>query len=354
LQTLLTSNAAEAMPVKKELGQALTGKWQVELFAAPAKNPLQCCFGCWCPCCAAIQQREELLAMTGEPYVCCAGLCPCGPLGEPQDKSCLYVEACCCPGLAIDANRYMVQTRFDRMNTACDDCIITCTFCFACAIDVAKCFTDVPQELEFLADCLVMTVNGCMHSQQQIEINYIKSVGYAGPPPALLAMMPPKQQNMIQQGTLVGAGGVVIGAAATGAAMGGSGPKPYDSPPQQQMPSQYQQPAYSQQPAYAQPMQQPPMMQQQTIQVQCGNCRQVFGSPQAGVTVACPFCQTHNAVPAQAMPMGQPMYGGGPGYGQPGYGQQGRQGGGNNGMMMAGAAGVGVLGGMMMADAFFD
>lgn len=23
--------------------------------------------------------------LTGEPYVCCAGLCPCGPLGEPQD-----------------------------------------------------------------------------------------------------------------------------------------------------------------------------------------------------------------------------------------------------------------------------
>lgn len=23
--------------------------------------------------------------ITGEPYVCCAGLCPCGPLGEPQE-----------------------------------------------------------------------------------------------------------------------------------------------------------------------------------------------------------------------------------------------------------------------------
>eukprot|EP00930_Biecheleria_cincta_P021064 TRINITY_DN15698_c0_g2_i1.p1 TRINITY_DN15698_c0_g2~~TRINITY_DN15698_c0_g2_i1.p1 ORF type:complete len:342 (+),score=63.43 TRINITY_DN15698_c0_g2_i1:93-1118(+) len=341
------------MPVKQELGQALSGKWQVELFAAPAKNPLQCCYGCCCPCCAAVQQREELLRITGEPYVCCAGLCPCGPLGEPQDKSCLYVEACCCPGLAIDANRYMVQTRFDRENTPCDDCIITCAFCFACAVDVAKCFVDVPQELEFLADCVIMSVNGCMHAQQHIEIEHIKSVGYTSPPDHIMAMLPPTQQSMIQHGTPVGAGGVVIGAAATGAAMGGSGPKPHDRPPQQQMP------AYSQSP-YAQPMQQAPMMQQQApIQVQCGSCRQVFGSPQAGVTVACPFCQTHNAVPAQAIPMGQPMYGGGmyggggPGYG-PGYGQQGGRPGGNNGMMMAGAAGVGVLGGMMMADALFD
>lgn len=331
------------MPVKNELGEALSGTWQVPLFEAPVKDPMQFCYGCCCPCGAAYQQREELLRITGEPYVCFAGLCPCGPLGEPQDKSCLFVEACCCFGLAIDANRYMVQTRFDKRNTSCDDTIIMCAFCFACAVDVARCFADVPQELEFLADCLIMTVNGCMHAQQHIEIEHIKRVGYTSPPPNIMALLPPTQQSMIQQGTPVGAGGVVIGAPAQGASAAASQPKPQ----QQQMPAQ-------QSPAYAQPG----IMQQQAIQVQCGQCRQVFQSPQAGVTVACPFCQTHNAVPAQGIvpmgmygPAGGGMYGGGPVY-SPGYGPQGS--GGNSGMMMAGAAGVGVLGGMMMADALFD
>ena len=43
-----------------------------------------------------------------------------------------------------------------------------------------RCCVDIPRELDFLADCLVMSVQGCMHAQQQIEINEVKKGGYGG------------------------------------------------------------------------------------------------------------------------------------------------------------------------------
>ncbi|CAL1140491.1 unnamed protein product [Cladocopium goreaui] len=70
------------------------------------------------------------------------------------------------------AGRFMVQTRFDKENTACDDCIIT---------------------------GLVMSVQGCMHAQQQIEIDEIKKNGWSGMNPMILQSMPPSQQHMFQK-----------------------------------------------------------------------------------------------------------------------------------------------------------
>ena len=49
-----------------------------------------------------------------------------------------------------------------------------------------RCCVDIPRELDFLADCLVMTVQGCMHAQQQIEINEVKKGGYQGWEPETL------------------------------------------------------------------------------------------------------------------------------------------------------------------------
>lgn len=250
------------MPLKQELVQACTGHWKTEMFEAPLQAPVSCLYGCCCICCASYQQRTELLDLTGEPYVCCAGLCPCGPLGEPQDRACLALEVCCCPGLALSANRFMVQTRFDKENTACDDCIITFTCLFVCALDIARCCIDIPHELDFLADCLVMSVQGCMHAQQQIEINEIKKNGYHGMNPLIMQSMPPSQQEMFQK---------------VGMNHGGHPHPAMMGAPQQQM-----------------HMGPPGMAGGPPIQVSCGNCRQVFGAPQSGMVVMCPFCQTPN------------------------------------------------------------
>lgn len=175
--------------------------------------------------------------------------------------------------MALSGNRFMVQTRFDKENTPCDDYIITATCLFACAVDIARCFCDVPQELENLADCLVMTVQGCMHAQQHIEIQKIKATGYMGPPQHIMGMMSGPQQQVMMQGKPGGGGPV---------------PQQYGN----QMPPQMQQMQMQQQ----YPQQQMQMQQGGAFHVQCGGCGQVFGAQQRGMTIACPFCGTHNAV----------------------------------------------------------
>eukprot|EP00933_Yihiella_yeosuensis_P057926 TRINITY_DN5804_c0_g2_i1.p1 TRINITY_DN5804_c0_g2~~TRINITY_DN5804_c0_g2_i1.p1 ORF type:complete len:250 (-),score=34.80 TRINITY_DN5804_c0_g2_i1:272-1021(-) len=249
------------MPIKQEVSQAYTGHWKVGLFESPCHAPHCCLYGCLCIQCAACQQRTELLDFTGEPYICCAGLFPCGPLGEPQDRMCLALEVCCCPGLALNANRWMVQTRFDKENTPCDDCLIIGTCLCAWGVMIAKCFVDVPDELEMAADCLVMSVQGCMHAQQHVEIEEVKKTGYHGVNSTIMNALPPSQQKMIQQ-----YGG------------GGGQHQQFSAPQAQQCPPQFQ------------------MGGGGGVQVQCGGCGQVFSSPQQGVTVQCPFCKTANSV----------------------------------------------------------
>ncbi len=42
----------------------------------------------------------------------------------------LCLKVCCCTGLAVSGNRYMVQTWVCRANDACDVCIIRCRGAF--------------------------------------------------------------------------------------------------------------------------------------------------------------------------------------------------------------------------------
>merc|ERR1719401_2354336 len=242
------------MPVKQQVANSCHGTWKTEMFKAPCEAPLQFCYGCLCICCATYQQRSELLDMTGEPYVCCAGLCPCGPLGEPQDRNCLFLEACCCPGFALSGNRFMVQTRFDKENTPCDDCILWFTCLFVYGVQIARCFCeDIPEELDLIADLLVHIVQGCMHAQQHIEIQDIKkNGGYHGPPAAVLAGLPPQQQKMMQMGQMGGGPGPATvgaaGGAAAGAGMWGGQQQGQKYQPEFQHPPQFQT-----QPQFAQP-----------------------------------------------------------------------------------------------------
>lgn len=345
------------MPVRQEVAQACHGKWKHELFESAGKAPCQCLYGCACTCCAVYQQRNKLLDLTGEPYVCCAGLCPCGPLGEPQaDRTCLLLEAFCCPGWALNGNRFMIQTRFDRENTACDDMILTFTCLFWYAVQCARCICDVPEELEFLADCLVLSVDGCMHAQQHLEIQEIEKHGYQGPPPQIIAVLPPVQKQICAHGKHA-APATVFGASpgAAGSSRGTPSQQEMRNAPssaQAQQFSMQQRPPMQQQ--MPQPMQQP--MQFQTmqagappVQVQCGACQQIFGSPSAGVTVACPFCGAHNMVPAGVpvqvqMHTGNAMYMGAGGRPQ----EHSRP-----GMAAVAGVGAGAIGGMMLADMLF-
>jgi hypothetical protein len=102
--------------------------------------------------------------------------------------------------MATAGNRFMVQTRFDKMNTPCDDYIIIFTCIASWVVMILQCFLDVPEELVNFVDCLVMVVNGCMHAQQDYEIKEIQKTGYTGPPQALLSALPEGQANVIGMG----------------------------------------------------------------------------------------------------------------------------------------------------------
>jgi len=215
------------MPIQQEIVGSLTGEWQTGLFEAPAKAPLPFALGCCCPCFYAGQQRLQILDLVGEHYVCCAGLCPCGPLAQPQDRNCAYAESCCCTGLAISGNRYILQTRLDRKNTPADDCLLWTT----CLAPWAVCLcrmggVSVPREVENCVDCLQVVVAGCMLAQHQVEVEHMAKSGFVGVSPAIVAVLPPGQQQMIDQAKRRGSGvpatATVVGAVAGGPAGAGA------------------------------------------------------------------------------------------------------------------------------------
>eukprot|EP00747_Dinoflagellata_sp_TGD_P161939 gnl/TRDRNA2_/TRDRNA2_178989_c0_seq1.p1 gnl/TRDRNA2_/TRDRNA2_178989_c0~~gnl/TRDRNA2_/TRDRNA2_178989_c0_seq1.p1 ORF type:complete len:212 (+),score=48.33 gnl/TRDRNA2_/TRDRNA2_178989_c0_seq1:132-767(+) len=189
-----------------QLSAAIRGhKWQVKMFDTPCEVPGKCCYGCFCPCCFAFQQRNEILDITGEPYVCCGGICPCGPFGKPQKEDdkpvCLCMEVTCCTSFAVAGNRFMIQTRFMKENDACDDCIIlfaNCLSCFATILAITGVMDDDATDcMVALADCVNCSVMGCMLSQQQVELEKVKEEGYGGIPDSVLRALSPHQQEMI-------------------------------------------------------------------------------------------------------------------------------------------------------------
>mmetsp|Transcript_141863 Transcript_141863/g.441040 ORF Transcript_141863/g.441040 Transcript_141863/m.441040 type:complete len:219 (+) Transcript_141863:79-735(+) len=175
-------------------------RWEVSMLSSPCRSPCAFCYGALCPCCFACQQRRELLDLTGEPYICCGGLCPCCCFASPQPASCLCLEACCCAQLAIAGNRYMLQTRFWKQNDPCDDCIMTFTACLDCVVCLLS-ITGTPREdldcIKGCADLVNCVVCACMLTQQQVELDRLKTEAYSGPSAQVLDLLPPLQQQMI-------------------------------------------------------------------------------------------------------------------------------------------------------------
>jgi hypothetical protein len=197
-----------------EITKHLNGRWQVGMIKAACKRPLTCLGSLLFPCCIAYSHRKELLQLTNEPYVCCGGLCGCGPCSRPCNPGCLVVESCCCLQMAIAGNRFMIQTRFDRKNTKCDNFIISVTsvliligFCISLIVQ-----GDAGKFCKEVADLLLCIVNSCMQSQHRVELDYLKSSysnSYPGMPSYIVPILPqhmhtyiviaPTQQEMQKQ-----------------------------------------------------------------------------------------------------------------------------------------------------------
>lgn len=172
---------------------------------APCKSPCTWCYGCCCPCCFAHQQREKLLDITGEPYICCAGLYPCSCCNQPCEsrQPYLFCETCCCTSQSILANRFMLQTRFDIRNDSCDDTLLSVVACLNCVAILVECFgsEEAGNGCRQLIDCVNASVCACMLTQQDIELKNIeeslKQSPYQGIKPHIITAMPPAQQEMV-------------------------------------------------------------------------------------------------------------------------------------------------------------
>eukprot|EP00928_Gymnodinium_smaydae_P072576 TRINITY_DN55916_c0_g1_i1.p2 TRINITY_DN55916_c0_g1~~TRINITY_DN55916_c0_g1_i1.p2 ORF type:complete len:204 (+),score=32.50 TRINITY_DN55916_c0_g1_i1:80-691(+) len=179
-------------------------EWEVGMFETPYKAPAKCCLGAACACCFAYKQRQDILEYTAEPYVCCGGLCPCGPLGDPCSKdrvpACLCLEVTCCPFMSVAANRYMLQTRFYVKNDPCDDCILcfqAALNCVALGLEISGQKRETAEQVKVFADCVNCSVMACMLAQQQVELEHAMEKPYEGANKNIIDLLPPNQQEMI-------------------------------------------------------------------------------------------------------------------------------------------------------------
>jgi len=162
-------------------------EWKIGLFCAPCEAPCFFCYYCFCPCLGAKQQRERLIE--DGPYYCCAGSYPCCCLKEECPRVCLWCEVCCCLGMAIPANRYLLQERLRIRNSAADNCLICCGYCLECFICLCECIGHkVDQRLKNCIDWLICCLTGCMQTQQQVEMD-AERIGkhhHHGPAPQIM------------------------------------------------------------------------------------------------------------------------------------------------------------------------
>lgn len=193
------------MPLSTAVADQCHGQWHIDLLKAPKERPYDTLFGYSCLCCAVYRQRKELLEITGEPYICFGGLCPLGPLRNPQGPSWLAIESCLCPCWSLAANRYIIQTRFNKADTLADKWLLTFTCLCTTLVGFVQYIKEVPA-LDNCVCCAISAVSGCMYAQQQAEIAGIKQKGYYGPTDSIYDVLPPVQQEMIQLGKPMGAG----------------------------------------------------------------------------------------------------------------------------------------------------
>ena len=187
------------MPTDKSIADSLTGTWQVPLCRTCVTAPGLFCKNFWCPCCVAYSHRKQLLALTNEPYVCCAGMIGCGPCKKPCNPRCLFLAVCCCMQFAIAGNRFMIQTRFDKRNTPCDSFILWCTAVIACINCVVQTVSKQDcSALQAIVDLIICTVNACMQTQHEFEIRHVRETGgYHGMPQFIVVLLPAQQQTYV-------------------------------------------------------------------------------------------------------------------------------------------------------------
>mmetsp|Transcript_11367 Transcript_11367/g.17063 ORF Transcript_11367/g.17063 Transcript_11367/m.17063 type:complete len:219 (-) Transcript_11367:393-1049(-) len=167
--------------------------FDITMCQAPCKEPL-CCFISGCPVtglCVQIAMRKKVLEHVNpgsgwDNYICCQGYfggCCCiqpGKLGESSCPSCcMFLEACCCPGLAVSATRFVIMERYSLGLDEGDVRLIhfnNCLQCCLCIAHVVDAIVDTPATqccetvLEIVSCVVYQCIQGCMIAQTNREI----------------------------------------------------------------------------------------------------------------------------------------------------------------------------------------
>ena len=179
------------MPIPADLDAHLTGEFKTGMIGSLCADPATCCFAYCCMPCALYSQRKELLDLTGEPYVMCAGTWPCCGFEKPCPDNLLCVEACCLAGGAMSGNRFMVHSRLNIKNTSIENLLQVFNLCVTCQFFLLRLCLPCTKEQE---DLVKSSCCGCpcMHCQNSVEIDAFRRAGkpYGGPPDALMAALP--------------------------------------------------------------------------------------------------------------------------------------------------------------------
>eukprot|EP00405_Crypthecodinium_cohnii_P022955 CAMPEP_0206477206 /NCGR_PEP_ID=MMETSP0324_2-20121206/35209_1 /ASSEMBLY_ACC=CAM_ASM_000836 /TAXON_ID=2866 /ORGANISM="Crypthecodinium cohnii, Strain Seligo" /LENGTH=120 /DNA_ID=CAMNT_0053953055 /DNA_START=361 /DNA_END=723 /DNA_ORIENTATION=- len=101
--------------------------------------------------------------------------------------------------MAIIANRFLIQTRFDIANDPMDNfCIAIGTCCWCCNIFVEG-DADIGQ---MVSECIFSMMAVCFLTQQEVELRRIKSMAkpFEGVPAHIYCELAPSQQKMCRSG----------------------------------------------------------------------------------------------------------------------------------------------------------
>lgn len=180
------------MVLPDEIERHITNDFQKNSIESMTADPFNCLFFTCCQPCAIYAQRQEIIELTGEPYVCCGGIWPyCGFEKPAPNRNWLIAEACCCTGLALAGNRVLVQTRLNRRNSDIDNAVKICNECVTCEFWMFRHCMECSKEREIIckAACCVCP---CTHCQNGITLAEVKTSKdpYNGPATGLIEELP--------------------------------------------------------------------------------------------------------------------------------------------------------------------
>jgi len=152
-------------------------EWEYALLKAPCNNPVGCCYGLWCMCCFAYQQRDRILNHVGIPYQPCGGHFCCCPTptieDSPNRECCMACESWCCTYVAALTNRDLIMYHYQIDFDACDEFIISCVICLDCIFTILAMIDDSFRALKDLMDLILMLIMSCSLAQQESTMDVV-------------------------------------------------------------------------------------------------------------------------------------------------------------------------------------